>query len=88
MSEPPKVKKKVQFIDDGHGVVYLQRPTTGWLSGWARHIWIESHLEAKACIASPEVWDRLSQKYPIQEIIEYEDDQVEIRSIRVSELMP
>ena len=76
----PQVKKRTLWIKDEHETLYVPRPS-GWLSGWARHIWFEKHMHDRPQIASPELWDQLIQRYPIQELIEYEDGEIVIREI-------
>ena len=72
------IKIQTKFIETDGGVVYLPRPT-GWLVGMARHSWFLSKYGKKAHIASPGLWDKLLEKNPAKELIEYDDGQIEVR---------
>ena len=75
-----QIKKRTLWIKGEHEIIYLPRPS-GWLSGWARHIWFEKHMHCRPQVASPELWDRLTQLYPVQELIEYEDGHIVLQEV-------
>ena len=72
-----QITRRTQFIKDGESM-FLPRPS-GWLAGWARHVWFEAYMGVKPQIASPDVWERLTHRLTVRELVEYEDGAVEVK---------
>ena len=50
-----QIKKRTLFIRERESIYYVPRPSS-WLSGWARHLWFESHMGVKPNVASTALW--------------------------------
>ena len=72
-----QIIRRTQFIKDGENI-FLPRPS-GWLAGWARHVWFEEHMGVKPHIASPDVWERLTHRLTVRELVEHEDGALEVK---------
>ena len=72
-----EIKRETRFIETGDGDSYLPRPS-GWIGGWARHIWFEFKTKKKPSIASPPYWKSLLKSCDVQKLIEYKDGTHEI----------
>lgn len=79
-----QIKKRTLFIYEREGRYYVPRPS-GWLAGWARHLWFEVHMGIKPNVASTDLWAQLSERYVVRMLSEDEEGCVEVRLSVASE---
>ena len=72
-----QIKKRTLFIRERESIYYVPRPSS-WLSGWARHLWFESHMGVKPNVASTALWAVLSERYAVRALSEDEEGCIEV----------
>ena len=72
------MKKRTLFVCKHTGIYYVPRPS-GWLAGWARHLWFEAHMGVKPNVASPALWAQLTERHAVRALLEDEEGRVEVR---------
>ena len=72
-----EVKRETEFIETKQGDIYLPRPS-GWIGGWARHLWFQHKTKRESHIASPSYWSTLSKNNTVKKLVEYSDGTHEV----------
>ena len=64
--------KQTICIETPDGILHVPRPSSV-AAGQSRSIWISRLTGKESRICSPEVWDLLAERHPIQFLTEHDD---------------